>query len=113
MLSAEITIGQDPVRCVEILDRMIRSIETAVEIGRNEALKLKMDKARIFRAAVVFAENLAGVGIIVFTRNGYLARVLSLLRPIRNPVFAFTGEPSVYDQLSLLWGGPFVYAAEE
>ena len=104
MLSAETTIGKHPVRCVEILDRTIRSIEGSIGSEHNDGLTLKSSKAKILRSAVVLAEDLGGAGIIVFTRNGYLARVLSLLRPLRSPIYAFTDERDVFSQMGLLWG---------
>jgi pyruvate kinase len=104
MLSGETTIGKHPVRCVEILDRTIRSIEGSLDCEHNDGLILKTSKAKILRSAVVLAEDLGGVGILVFTRNGYLARVLSLLRPLRSPIYAFTDEKDVFHQMSLLWG---------
>lgn len=104
MLSAETTIGEYPIRCLEILDRTIRSIEESLDHTHNDGLHLKSAKAKILRSAVVLAEDLGGAGIVVFTRNGYLARVLSLLRPLRSPVYAFTDEPRVYQEMALLWG---------
>lgn len=104
MLSGETTVGKFPVRCLEIMDRTIRSIEDYIPNEHNEGLQLKSAKAKLLRSAVVLAEDLGGVGIVVFTRNGYLARVLSLLRPLKSPVYAFTDEESVYRQMSLLWG---------
>ncbi|MDA7511356.1 pyruvate kinase [bacterium] len=104
MLSGETTIGKHPVRCVEILDRTIQSIEGSIESEHNDGLMLKTSKAKILRSAVVLAEDLGGAGIIVFTRNGYLARILSLLRPLRSPIYAFTDEKVVFHQMSLLWG---------
>ncbi len=104
MLSGETTVGKYPVRCVEIMDRTIRSIEGHLDVAHNDQLLLRTSKAKILRSAVVLAEDLGGVGIVVFTRNGYLARVLSLLRPLRSPIYAFTDEPAVFQELGLLWG---------
>ena len=104
MLSGETTVGAYPVKSVEIMARTIESIEGNIEVAHNEQLHLKSAKSKILRSAVVLAEDLGGAGIVVFTRNGYLARVLSLLRPIRSPVYAFTDEETVYHQMALLWG---------
>ena len=104
MLSGETTVGKHPVRCVNILDRTIRSIEESLSGEHNDCLELKTSKAKILRSAVVLAEDLGGAGIVVFTRNGYLARTLSLLRPLRSPIYAFTDQPIVYHQMSMLWG---------
>ena len=104
MLSAETTIGEYPIRCLEILDRTIRSIEESLDHAHNDGLHLKSSKAKILRSAVVLAEDLGGAGIVVFTRNGYLARVLSLLRPLRSPVYAFTDDRRIYQEMALLWG---------
>lgn len=104
MLSAETTIGKFPIRCLEILRRTIDSIEASLDSAHNDELILKTSKAKILRSAVVLAEDLEGAGIVVFTRNGYLARILSHLRPLRSPIYAFTDEPTVYQQMAMLWG---------
>ena len=104
MLSGETTVGKHPVRCINILDRTIQSIEESLDAEHNDGLSLKTAKAKILRSAVVLAEDLGGAGIVVFTRNGYLARVLSLLRPLRSPIYAFTDQAVVYHQMAMLWG---------
>lgn len=104
MLSGETTIGLYPVECVRVLNRIIASMEENLPAGRNERMKLKTPKAKMMRSAAVLAEELDGASIMVFTRSGFLAQVLSTLRPVRCRIFAFTDEETVFRQMLMLWG---------
>ncbi len=104
MLSGETSIGVYPVECVDVLDRISRRIERSGGAGFAEVLELGSDKARMLRAAVVMANELESAGILVFTRRGFMARVVSALRPRRAPIFAFTNRTTVRRQLMLHWG---------
>src|ERR1043166_6685481 len=54
------------------------------------------------------ANELKAKGILVFTRHGYMAQFTSWLRPEFSPIFAFTNNEQVRNQLNLLWGvAPF------
>lgn len=104
MLSGETTIGTYPLDCVAVLDRVARRIERSGGAGFAEALELGSEKAKMMRAAVVMANDLESAGLLVFTRRGFMAQVISALRPRRSPIFAFTNSPVVRRQLMLLWG---------
>lgn len=104
MLSGETSVGSYPVECVDVLNRIIHSIEQNAERSYNEELKLKTPKALMLRSGITLADSIPTGAIIVFTRSGYLARTLSALRPLRSPIFAFTDVRAVFQNLLLFWG---------
>lgn len=104
MLSGETTIGKYPERCIDVLNRVIVSVQRAQPGLRNDRLELKTAKEKMLRAAVDLAEKMSGAAIVVFTRSGALARLLSAQRPKASPIFAFTDDQSVFNRMLMLWG---------
>ena len=104
MLSGETTVGRYPLECVEVLDRIARRIELSGGAGFAGGIDLTTDKARMLRSAVVMANELDSAGLLVFTRRGQMAAMLSALRPHRSPIFAFSGSEPTLRQLRLHWG---------
>lgn len=104
MLSGETTVGKYPVECARVMNRIARQIEMSREEKTYENIPLKRPKSKMLRAAVHLAQDMDKAGIVVFTRSGFLPQVLSALRPIRVPIFAFTDEPQVFKQMLLMWG---------
>lgn len=111
MLSGETTVGKYPVECVKIMARIAEQIESNTEPSFKNDLKLHRPKDKLLRSAVTLAQDLKKAGIVVFTRSGYLAQILSSLRPIGCPIYAFTDDVVLYRQLHLIWGiEPFLSA---
>lgn len=104
MLSGETTIGKYPLECVQALKRITRHIEGQVRQRYREDIDLTIPKAKMLRSAVVLAQDLDNAGIIVFTRRGALAQILSSLRPTQVPIYAFTDSPLMFKQLVIMWG---------
>lgn len=104
MLSGETTVGKFPIECVEVMTRIAEQIESNAEPSFRPDLKLHRPKDKLLRSAVALAQDLKKAGIIVFTRSGYLAQILSSLRPVGCPIYAFTDNPMLFRQLHLLWG---------
>lgn len=104
MLSGETSVGQYPVKCVEMMDRIARRIERSG--GANFADLAKMDSlgARIVKAADVMCEEVRAAALVVFTRTGTMARNAAWLRPAHTPVYAFTNNEKLLNQLTLNWG---------
>ena len=96
MLSGETSVGNFPVLCVEILDRIARRAEqaTAEEKNRPAHAELRTDKQKIVRAAVRLADSLENAKLLVFTKRGVMAEHTSHLRPNDAPIYAFT--PSLH-----------------
>lgn len=104
MLSGETTVGKFPVECIEVMTRIAEQIESNATPSFRPDLKLHRPKDKLLRSAVTLAQDLKKAGLIVFTRSGYLAQILSSLRPIGCPIYAFTDNPLLFKQLHLLWG---------
>jgi len=104
MLSGETTVGKYPEECVEVMNRVIYTVESQSERSINKELPLKTPKSLLLRSAVTLSDELPHSSIIVFTRSGFLARTLSALRPCKSPIFAFTDVEPVFQNLLLYWG---------
>ncbi len=104
MLSGETTVGRYPVRCVEVFDRVAKRIERSGGAGYAKEAELKDARQKTVYSAVVLADSLPRAKLIVFTRHGTMARYVSNLRPQYAPIFAFTPNEQVCQQLALCWG---------
>jgi pyruvate kinase len=104
MLSGETTIGQYPVECVEVLNRIALRIERSGGAGWAEDALLEDARQKMVASAVVLANSLPGSKLIVFTRHGTMARYVSNVRPQRAPIFAFAPSGEVCRHLALCWG---------
>ncbi|MCO5045487.1 MAG: pyruvate kinase [Kiritimatiellae bacterium] len=104
MLSGETSVGRYPVKCVEIMDRI--ALRTERSGGANYADLARMDSlgAKMVKSAFVLAKEVSADALIVFTRKGSMARNAAWLRPMHSPIFAFTDNPSLLNQLTLHWG---------
>ncbi|MGE9266654.1 MAG: pyruvate kinase, partial [Verrucomicrobiales bacterium] len=103
MLSGETSVGQHPIRCVNILDRVSRRIERSGGLGSAKKADLRTEKQKTIRAAVNLADSIPEALIVIFTRSGRTAHQAALLRP-RAPIFAFTPEERVRRCLTLSRG---------
>ena len=103
MLSGETTTGKYPVECVRVFKKIARRIESLHHEEPTRELCLPTPKGKMLRAAVYLANEIENSGIVVFSRSGYLARMLSALRP-RVPVYAYTDIPALFRHLLILWG---------
>jgi pyruvate kinase len=104
MLSGETSVGQYPVRCVEMMDRIARRIERSGGAGFAEEAALDRPYAKLVKSASVLAKEVRAEAMLVFTRSGEMARCTSWQRPLAANLFAFTGNPVLLRQLPLYWG---------
>jgi pyruvate kinase len=96
------------------MNRIIFSIEAQNERKSNDSIPLKSPKALMLKSAMFLSDELPGCSIAVFTRSGYLARTLSALRPRKSPIFAFTDQEEVFQNLLMYWGvEPFLMSFKE
>jgi pyruvate kinase len=104
MLSAETAAGAFPVEAVEMMDRIARQTESCntPSVLRHQAHLASQEQA-VSRAAKALAEDVSVQSIVVFTRSGATARLISGNRP-RTPILAYTPSEQVYRRLSLWWG---------
>ena len=103
MLSGETTTGKYPVECVRVFKKIARRIESVHNDEPTKELVLRMPKDKMLRSAVYLANDIEDSGIIVFSRSGYMVRVLSSLRP-KVAIYAFTDNPALFRHLLILWG---------
>jgi pyruvate kinase len=59
---------------------------------------------KVLHSAVVLANELPRSKLLTFTRHGFMAQGLAMLRPVHSPIIAFTPSPEVFRQLRLLRG---------
>ncbi len=117
MLSGETAVGRYPAGAVSMMGRIAAEVETAAgPAGHGEPGHLSHAHA-MSRAACALAHDVGAAAIIVFTRSGYSAHLVSRERP-RVPIFAFTPSEDVRNRLALWWGLtpmllPFPRSAEE
>jgi pyruvate kinase len=101
MLSGETSVGKYPVRCVQQLDEIAQRAELWPGLGYERELVADSDKQHIAINAVALAEDLNAVGIVVITRRGITADLVTSARPQRVPVFAFTNHSQTRRRLAL------------
>jgi pyruvate kinase len=102
MLSGETTVGKYPLECVRMLDTISRRIERETAAEAAEPAVFTGERMKVLNAAVVLAGQLPGSKLVTFTRHGFMAQGIALLRPAHSPVFAFTPSLQVLRQLRLL-----------
>ncbi len=103
MLSGETTVGKYPVECVQMLDKIAQRIEAEeADVGAREPAVFTGDRMKVLHSAVVLANQIPHSKLITFTRHGFMANGLAMLRPMHSPILAFTPSPEVFRQLRLL-----------
>ncbi len=112
MLSGETASGRYPVESVRMMDAIVREVENArladphVQMERPPKL-LDMEDwgftTAAARAAALLSFVLPLKAIVVFTRDGHSAGLLSEHRP-KAPILAITADPHVATRLALAWG---------
>jgi pyruvate kinase len=103
MLSAETSIGAYPIVAVQMMVRI--ALETEANyyaVGRPIHKHHSLAHA-VSHAARALAEDTNVQDIVVFTRTGNTACLISKDRP-RVPILAYTPSEHVYHQLALWWG---------
>lgn len=118
MLSGETAMGQHPVLVVQTMRKIILEVEKK-EYGynREDDLKPQPHSPSFHSDAVCYnackiAKDVNAEAIIAMTQSGYTAWVVSSYRP-RSPLYIFTKERSLVNQLSLSWGVRAFYYGEE
>jgi pyruvate kinase len=105
MLSGETSVGDHPNLVVETMSRIIEHVETwALHQLPSLSDPWTGSTARaVTHAAVDVAEGVDATHLIAFTETGSSARLIARWRH-RTPLLAFTPNPRVRSQLSLVWG---------
>lgn len=109
MLSAESASGQFPLLAVRSMNETIRNVEEWADIYfKNHGYVLKVRDENFYNNNVVvsacrLARDTQAKAIIGMTRSGYTASRISSHRP-KAGIFVFTGDKTLLNMLSLLWG---------
>ena len=105
MLSGETSVGEHPNLVVETMGRIIEHVETqALQQLPSLSDPWTGSTARaVTHAAVDVAFGVGATHLIAFTETGSSARLISRWRS-HTPLLAFTPNPRVRSQLSLVWG---------
>lgn len=104
MLSAETASGQYPIQAVETMARIARQADQKNEENLGRRRERRPDIAETISESVVHAAHTLPVrAIVVFTRSGSTARLISKYRP-PCPVFAFCHDDSIAARAALYWG---------
>ncbi|MCS6818482.1 MAG: pyruvate kinase [Chitinophagales bacterium] len=107
MLSGETSTGKYPVRVIQVMEKILRNIESSPIIYDKE---IKADKNSPTFVSDVICYNAARMSselnakaIIGMTFSGYTGFMLSSYRP-RSLIFIFTENRDLLNALSLCWG---------
>ncbi len=101
MLSGETSIGAHPERCVAQLHAIAEQSERWPGLGYEKDLEPQSDKQHMTIHAVALAESLRADGIVVITRRGVTADLVTAARPHRVPIYAFTNSSQTRRRLAL------------
>src|SRR5688572_18158081 len=119
MLSAETATGKHPALVVETMRKIILEVErTEYRYNREEDLKPLPHSPSFLSDAICYngcklSKDTKADALIGMTQSGYTAFVLSSYRPY-SPLYIFTKEKTLVNQLSLSWGvRAFFYDEEE
>ena len=114
MLSGETSVGQYPVECVRVMDRIARRTELSGGAGFSSALKLNQPREQAIASAVHLVNSTRASALLVFTHSGRSAALASALRPRFSPIFAFTSRPDILHSLVIHRGVfPFLIEFDE
>ncbi len=119
MLSGETATGRYPRLVVETMTKIILEVEhKAYDYNREEMLKPLPHSPSFLSDAICYnacklADDVKANALIGMTQSGYTGFMLSSYRP-HSPLYIFTKERSLVNQLSLSWGvRAFFYDEEE
>lgn len=109
MLSGETAVGGYPIEAVSMMALIAEMVESSGQRGDKASVQrwslpeVQSTAWAIGAASNAIVKTLPVRAIVVFTRSGNSARIISHYRPAV-PILAFTPYERVYQRLSLLWG---------
>jgi pyruvate kinase len=118
MLSGETATGQHPALVVQTMRKIIAEVEKKeYRYNREEDLKPQSHSPSFHSDAICYnackiSDDVEAKALIGMTQSGYTGFMLSSYRP-SSPLYIFTKERSLVNQLSLSWGVRAFYYAEE
>jgi pyruvate kinase len=118
MLSGETAMGDYPKLVVETMSKIILEVENHVyDYDRDDILTPQPHSPSILSDALCYsacniAKDIDASALVGMTQSGYTAFMLSSYRP-KVPLFIFSKERTLINQLSLSWGVRAFYYGEE
>jgi pyruvate kinase len=118
MLSGETAMGNYPTMVVEMMSKIILQVEGSVyDYDRDDILKPQPHSPSFISDAICYtacklAQDTNANALIGMTQTGYTGFMLSSYRP-KSPLYIFSKERTLINQLSLSWGVRAIYYAEE
>tara|TARA_R110002124_G_scaffold89643_5_gene229198 strand:- start:20916 stop:22343 length:1428 start_codon:yes stop_codon:yes gene_type:complete len=107
MLSGETSVGAHPIKVIEKMTEIIKSVENSPLIKVPQAAPhIRTDRfitKAICHHAALMANDVNAVAISTLTNSGYTAFQISAWRPA-SFVLAFSSEKRILTKMSLLWG---------
>ena len=104
MLSGETSIGKYPIQCIKMIKKIASKTEHFRTLGYEKFLQDNSDWQNIAKGARDLASRVNADAIVIITRSGQTANVVSNTKPFRMPMFAFTNNKDTFHQLSLVGG---------
>ena len=120
MLSAETASGEYPVLAVEMMDKIYREIEGHQwkhgKFGEDDFDEcddmVELDRKAVAGAVKSLAQELQLQGILIPTRSGTTAKILSADRPV-SPLIGISSNEKICRRLSLNWGVVPIHIKEQ
>src|SRR5579884_1336983 len=103
MLSAETAAGSYPLEAVQMMVRIALETEAEDRTAHQPQHLWRTQAHAVSHAARALSEEASVRAIVVFTRSGASAHLISKDRP-RVPILAYTPSEEVYRRLALWWG---------
>ncbi|KAJ3695174.1 hypothetical protein LUZ60_000551 [Juncus effusus] len=106
MLSGETAHGKFPLKAVKVMHTVALRTEATITGGHTPAnlgRAFKSHMSEMFAYHATMMANTLNTSIVVFTRSGFMAILLSHFRP-SGTIFAFTDEERVRQRLALYQG---------
>ena len=102
MLSGETTVGKYPLESVAVLKTIARRIEEEIANDFPDPAVFLAERMKIYRSAVVLANEIPGSIILAFTKHGTTAAGLAAHRPARAAILAVTDDIQTLRHLKLV-----------
>ncbi len=118
MLSGETATGHYPTLVVETMSKIIMEVEKSVyDYDRDDILSPQPHSPSFLSDAICYsacklAQDSQADALIGMTQSGYTGFMLSSYRP-KSPLYIFSKERTLINQLCLSWGVRAFYYAEE
>ncbi|XP_050254692.1 plastidial pyruvate kinase 2-like isoform X1 [Quercus robur] len=106
MLSGETAHGRFPLKAVKVMHTVALRTEATIsgsEMPANLGQAFKNHMSEMFAYHATIMSNTLGTSIVVFTRTGFMATLLSHYRP-SGTIFAFINEKTIQQRLAVCQG---------